>query len=289
MRGVRCHDGIASPRRAFNDGGGDNVIVRGLTCQFTDAPSLHLSERLDVAHREQPRKTGWPGAAAPGLRQHGGWHDRDHFLAQERRMERPHPAIVPLGGDERACIVGDAGHYADRRDARVGRALRSSRRAWASPSARSSVVSAPCSRSQSAIACRPASRRRRCAAVSASQALKLVPLFSAARSIAPAKLPGSEMDRFARGGTSSMVAQAVGQATRGGADCQDARGARSQFPRRNATRSATSCAVSPSCAALIIIDCRIRRREATRSAGMIWVMPPMLRIIRGSPSLVSTP
>jgi CHAT domain-containing protein len=62
-----------------------------------------------------------------------------------------------------------------------------------------------------------------------------------------------------------------------------------QLLRRNATMSATSCTVRPSCAALIIKDPGIRRREATRSAGMICVTPPMLRIIRGSPSLISTP
>ena len=62
-----------------------------------------------------------------------------------------------------------------------------------------------------------------------------------------------------------------------------------QLLRRNATISATSCALSPSCAALIISDPGRRRRVATRSPGMIWVTPPMLRIIRGSPSLSSTP
>jgi hypothetical protein len=59
--------------------------------------------------------------------------------------------------------------------------------------------------------------------------------------------------------------------------------------RRNATRSATSPAFNPSCAALIISDVPMLRRVATRAAGMTCVTPPMLRIMRGSPCLISRP
>ncbi len=71
-------------------------------------------------------------------------------------------------------------------------------RARASPSASSSGERGPCSFSQTASPRRPASRRSRCVAVSASHALKLVPSVAAALSIASASSGGRDTDRFAR-------------------------------------------------------------------------------------------
>lgn len=108
-------------------------------------------------------------------------------------MERSHSSIVVVDGNEGAGVVGDAVHHADLRD---GVDRRRIARVRASPSASSSAVSVPFFRSHSAIPRRPASRRRRWAAVSASQALTVVPSWAAAWSIASARSGGSEIDRF---------------------------------------------------------------------------------------------
>ncbi len=112
---------------------------------------------------------------------------------------------------ERTRVVGQrtpsqADRLADRVVARP-----SSARARAWPSARSSAVKAPNSRSQSASARRPASSRNWCAAVSASHPLKVVPARVAARATSLARSRGRDTDRFVRCGMCRMAAQAVGQ------------------------------------------------------------------------------
>lgn len=96
-------------------------------------------------------------------------------------MERPHASIIiVVGGNERAGVVGDAVDHADLRNDVDRRRIA---RARASPSASSPAVSVPFLRSHSAIPRRPSSIRRRWAAVSASQALTVVPSCAAAWSI----------------------------------------------------------------------------------------------------------
>jgi predicted Ser/Thr protein kinase len=109
--------------------------------------------------------------------------------------------------------IDRCGPQAKRRGGRRRSPRRRSARARANPSASSSAVSAPCSCSQSAMALRPASRRSRCAAVSASQPLKVVPCPAAARSMARAISGGREMDRLVRLAKGPMVAHRVGPFT----------------------------------------------------------------------------
>jgi hypothetical protein len=98
----------------------------------------------------------------------------------------------------RAGVVGHAHHQAERREGRGGFGRPINARARALPSARSSGVSRPCSRSQSAIARRPASCRNLAVATCASQPLNDVPSRVAALSMASARSGGRETDRLDR-------------------------------------------------------------------------------------------
>ena len=135
--------------------------------------------------------------------------DRLLRLGEKAGVQRPHRAVVPIGGYEGPAVVGDTAHQDARRFAAAGRPITVLARA--SPSASSSVESGPCSRSHAAIPRRPASRRSRRAAVSAIQALTVVSSAAAAWSIAAARSGGREIDRFSRCAMRGTVAHVVGQ------------------------------------------------------------------------------
>jgi hypothetical protein len=97
----------------FNEIYFDNVRVPSLSSEHAHSTRVVLAHRLDAAQGQQPHQAGLARAAPPGLRQHRGGDDRYDFFCEESGMQRPHAAVVPLGGHERARVVSDATH-ADR-------------------------------------------------------------------------------------------------------------------------------------------------------------------------------
>jgi hypothetical protein len=197
-----------SANGSFDHDNVHDVIVSGLARKNADITSLPIREFLDLAKREQPSKIRLSTPSTPSFRNNRRRYGDNGFLGEEAGVQGPHSAIVPVCGDERAGVVGDTVHDARRRDELVRPRIA---RARASPSASSVAVSGPLSCSHSAMPRRPASIRSRCAAVSAIQALTVVPSAVAAASIASASSGGSEIDRFCRTAMTSMVVQTVGQ------------------------------------------------------------------------------
>lgn len=198
MSGVRGYNAISPANRPLHDGDINDIVVGGATSQHPDVTGDPLAQRLRQAHRQQTGQACLPRPAAPGLGQHRSGHDRGYLFGKEGSVQRPHTAVVALCSHEGPSVVGNSRYHADLRDDRLGAGLPRSALARAKPSASSSGVRAPCSRSHSAMPRPPASKRRRRVAVSASQALKVVPPSAAAWSIASASWGGRETDRLAR-------------------------------------------------------------------------------------------
>ncbi len=152
------NDVVASTYSSFHDRHVHDIIKAGSSSEFSDSACLIGAHRFEIAASEHAYQACLSGPTPPSFGEDRCRNDRDHLLSDKSDVERPHPPIIAITRDEGASIIGDAGHYADRLDRRV-RPRRC--RARASPSANSSSVSGPCSRSQAATPRRPASRRRR--------------------------------------------------------------------------------------------------------------------------------
>jgi hypothetical protein len=193
---VRGEDhGVASSKSSFHDGDVHDIVEAGLSSELADPACLIGAHRFDLTAGQYARQACLPGSAHPGFSDDRGSDDRHHILGEKGDVEGPHASIVPLAGDQGTGVVSDASHQADFVDRR-GRPRRS--RARAKPSAISTSVKGPCSRSQAATPRRPTSSRRRSEAVSAIHALNVFPDSAAASSTALASSGGKDTDRLSR-------------------------------------------------------------------------------------------
>jgi hypothetical protein len=137
-----------------------------------DCAGLAVVEGFDVASGEQAGQQGLAASAAPGLgydRRGDGWH---FAQGQQGAVTGPHAAFCPVGGDERAGVVGDAHHAVRRWVLRPVRLARwTAVAAHCSASESSAGVNAPWSASNWLTAARPARMVNSLRAVSASHAL----------------------------------------------------------------------------------------------------------------------
>jgi hypothetical protein len=188
------NDIVASSDGTFRHCDVDDVVMARSACQLAHPASLISAHRVYVAARQEASQAGLARTTPPRFSQYWRRDARHHLFSQEPDMQCPHPAIVPLGCNERPRVVRDARHHADRFDFERP----SSSRARAKPSASSLSDKGPCSASQAATPRRPVSRRKRCDAVSVIHALNVVPEAAAAASIARANSGGNDTDRFSR-------------------------------------------------------------------------------------------
>jgi hypothetical protein len=150
----------------------DDVGGGGAGGERADGAGLAVIEGLHVASGQQPGQESLAASSAPRLCHHGRG-DGGHFTArQQGTVAGPYAAFSPVGGDERAGVVGDAHHAVRRRVLLPVRLARSAAvAAHSSPSESSSGVNAPWSRSNWLTAARPARMVNSFRAVSASHAL----------------------------------------------------------------------------------------------------------------------
>ena len=85
-------------------------VVAGVTDQGPDPLSQSLAHRLDVTRPQHPGQARLPRPATPCLRKYGCRDHGDDLFGDEAGMELPHLAIVALGGDERAGVIGNPAH-----------------------------------------------------------------------------------------------------------------------------------------------------------------------------------
>jgi hypothetical protein len=169
---VRAHYQVAPTHGSFNDASINNVGACGASSEGADGASLVIVEGLDIAPGQQSGQESPAASSAPGLGDN--WRGNSgHFPARkESPVAGPQTAFPPVSGDECAGVVGDT-HYAVRRRGLVPVRLARSTApaAHSSASASSTGVNAPCSRSNSLTAARPARMVNSFLAASASHAL----------------------------------------------------------------------------------------------------------------------
>ena len=101
---------VASTDRALDDGDINDVVMAGLADQDPNSLSQFLAHRLDVAHPQHPSQAQ-PAALRRAMPGRGLVLGRgDDLFGDEAGMQLPHRAIVALGGDKRAGVVGDPAH-----------------------------------------------------------------------------------------------------------------------------------------------------------------------------------
>src|SRR5450755_379467 len=179
-------DDVGGARRRAGDAGGaaGGLVVRKNVAALEDTRDLVL------------------GAAAPGLGQHDHRDDRADARGGDLVVQGQGVRIAPFGGQERAGVVDDGGHYPA---ARCGSSpsrpasARNARARW-----RDAAGSGPCSLSYSATSSRAAARAAACraaarafsVAASASHADTGMPSPAAAALIVSSTSGGTEIDSF---------------------------------------------------------------------------------------------
>ena len=103
-------DGVVAADCSLDDREVHDVVVAGLARERANLAGLLLSHGFHVTERQQSCEAGLPCATAPGLREHRGRHRWDDFFGEQPGVQRPHAAVVPFRGDERARVVGDSAH-----------------------------------------------------------------------------------------------------------------------------------------------------------------------------------
>jgi hypothetical protein len=184
--GVAGDNHVLPRKRRDDDDSVDEVTGPAARQRRTSRPGLGLAQRRDPAAPQQSRELGLR-SPAPHLAEHGCRKRRTHTTLEQTPVERPHRERVALGGDQRACIVGDAAHATRATLARSSAA---------SAAASASDWSCPCSASHSATAARPSSIANALQAASFNQADRLIPRRPAASLASCATCSSSATDSF---------------------------------------------------------------------------------------------
>jgi hypothetical protein len=103
-------DAVASADRPLDHGNIDDVVMPGFTDQGPDPLSQFLAHRLDVTHPQHPSQVRLPRPATPCLGKDGGRDHGDDLFGNEACVQLPHLAIVALGGDKHAGVIGNPAH-----------------------------------------------------------------------------------------------------------------------------------------------------------------------------------
>jgi hypothetical protein len=144
MAFVGSHDSISSSTDGtVDDPHVDDVVVLRSSGELADVATLFGAHGLDLAADKHAGETGLPRTASPSLGGDRSGDDWDNLLGDQADVERPHPPIIPVAGDESTRVVSNSGHYADGFDRDRPR----SSRARASPAANSCSVRGPWSAS----------------------------------------------------------------------------------------------------------------------------------------------
>jgi hypothetical protein len=108
---ARAHNDItSSTESAFDNGDIDNVVMVGSPGELAYVACLVRVHRLDVAAGEHVCKAGLARPAPPSLSEDGCRDNRHDLLSDEPHVQRPHPSVIALPGNERAGIISDPGH-----------------------------------------------------------------------------------------------------------------------------------------------------------------------------------
>lgn len=169
--GIRADHKVSPAQRSFGHAAVDDVSCAGTAEQHANRPGLDLVQRLDIAASEQPGEECLTPSTPPSLSDNRARHGWNRPLQEQRPVASPHLSFASLSGDKGASVVGDP-HYAVWRW-RVPLLLdrSSALPAQAAAAAVSSGVKAPCSRSNTATASRPARMANSFRAVEANHPL----------------------------------------------------------------------------------------------------------------------
>jgi hypothetical protein len=114
IRGVAGHDGLACPPCANDHVGIDDVRCSGFRQQLADSGRFQTVEcnevRAGLSH--ETAEACLPGRVPNGLCKRRRWNGNTHSPLGRTCQKGDRPAIVPVQGDQTACVESDTAHAA---------------------------------------------------------------------------------------------------------------------------------------------------------------------------------